>query len=62
MAAPHVAGVAALIKSMNQSLTPAEIKKIILDTVDAKASLNGKVLTGEDSMLIKPQRHGIPLP
>ena len=48
MAAPHVAGVAALIKSMNQSLTPAEIKKIILDTVDAKASLNGKVLTGED--------------
>jgi subtilisin family serine protease len=46
MAAPHVAGVAALIKSMNQSLTSAEIKKIILDTVDAKASLNGKVLTG----------------
>ena len=46
MATPHVSGVAALVKSVNQSLTAVQIKNIILSTVDAKSSLTGKVSTG----------------
>ena len=46
MATPHVSGVAALVKSMNQSLTAVQIKNIILSTVDVKDSLSGKVSTG----------------
>jgi subtilisin family serine protease len=46
MTAPLVAGVAALIKSENSSLTNAEIKSAILDNVDVLASLDGKVATG----------------
>ena len=46
MATPHVSGVAALVKSMNQSLTAVQIKNIILSTVDVKSSLSGKVSTG----------------
>jgi subtilisin family serine protease len=46
MAAPHVSGVAGLIKSMDAGLTNQEIKDVILKSVDAKSSLTGKVLTG----------------
>ncbi len=46
MATPFVAGVAALIKAENSSLTAAQIKNAILDNVDVKSSLSGKVLTG----------------
>lgn len=46
MATPHVSGLAALIKSRNQSLTNAEIKEIILNTVDPLPQWSGKVLTG----------------
>jgi len=45
MATPHVSGVAALVKSVNQSLTSAQIKNIILSTVDIKSSLSEKVNT-----------------
>jgi subtilisin family serine protease len=45
MATPHVSGVAALVKSVNQSLTSAQIKNIILSTVDVKSSLAGNVST-----------------
>ena len=45
MATPHVSGVAALVKSVNQSLTAAQIKDIILSNVDVKSSLIGKVNT-----------------
>ena len=45
MATPYVSGVAALVKSLNQSLTAVQIKNIILSTVDEKSSLNGKVST-----------------
>jgi len=47
MAAPHVAGLAALIKGYNSSLTDTEIKDIILDTGDPLASLAGKTVTGK---------------
>jgi subtilisin family serine protease len=46
MAAPHVSGVAALIKACNPSLTNTEIKAAIENNVDSKLSLDGKVATG----------------
>jgi subtilisin family serine protease len=46
MAAPHVSGVAGLIKAFDPSLTNLEIKDAILNNVDAISSLSGKVLTG----------------
>jgi len=46
MASPHVAGVAALIMSVNPGLSDLEVKDCILNSVDAVPDLNGKVLTG----------------
>ncbi len=46
MATPHVSGVAGLIKALNPLLTNLEIKNAILNNVDAKSSLAGKVVTG----------------
>ncbi len=45
MATPHVAGVAALIKSRNPGLDDAQVKAQLLQYVDKKASLQGKVAT-----------------
>jgi len=45
-ASPYVANVAAKIKEANSKLTPSEIKKILLGTVDAKGFLKEKVATG----------------
>jgi subtilisin family serine protease len=46
MAAPHVSGVAGLIKALNPALSNLEIKDAILNNVDVISSLTGKVLTG----------------
>lgn len=46
MAAPLVAGAAALVWARNPSLTPAQLKQRLMDTADAKASLQGKVASG----------------
>jgi len=46
MAAPHVTGIAVLLKSAFPALTPAQIKTAILNGVDVKASLSGKCVTG----------------
>jgi subtilisin family serine protease/subtilase family serine protease len=46
MAAPHVAGAAALLKSAVPSLTGQEIKASILNTVDQLPSLAGLTVTG----------------
>lgn len=46
MAAPHVAGVAALLLADNPSLTIDELKATILDNVDLLPSLEGMTLTG----------------
>jgi cell wall-associated protease len=45
-AAPYVANVAAKIKSINDKLTPLEIKKVLMGTVDKKAFLKDKVSAG----------------
>ena len=46
MAAPHVAGAAALLKGYRPELSALEIKSIILSSADKIPSLSGKVLTG----------------
>jgi subtilisin family serine protease len=45
MAAPHVAGLAALIWAYHGGLTYAQVKAGILNGVDPKSSLEGKILT-----------------
>lgn len=45
-AAPYVAGVAGKVIDTNPALTPKQVKDIILQTVDAKSFLVGKVKTG----------------
>ena len=45
MATPHVTGAAALLKSCNPNLTPAQIKSYLLDNVDYSPYLQGKVAT-----------------
>jgi len=45
MATPHISGVAALVKAVNPRLSPRQIKNVILNNVDVKSSLSGKVNT-----------------
>ncbi|MDO8424936.1 MAG: S8 family serine peptidase [bacterium] len=47
MAAPHVAGVAALVKGFNKNATTAQIKEIVMETGDALTSLAGKTVSGK---------------
>lgn len=42
-AAPYVAGVAAQVKDQNKALSPRQIKDIIMNTVDGRDYLKGKV-------------------
>lgn len=46
MAAPHVAGAAALLLSKYPNLTVDQLKKVLLDTVDPLPSLKGITVTG----------------
>jgi subtilisin family serine protease len=46
MATPHVAGLAGLVKAANGSLTYAQIKDIIMASVDERASLRGTTVSG----------------
>lgn len=45
-AAPYVANVAGKIKEMNPSLTPSQVKEILMGTVDKKSFLSDKVKAG----------------
>src|SRR3712207_3210404 len=46
MGTPHVAGVAPHLKSQQPTLDDAQLKTRILDGVDAKGTLSGRVLKG----------------
>ena len=46
MATPHVTGVAALLLSQAPQLTAAQLKQVILATVDPLPTLTGKTVTG----------------
>lgn len=46
MAAPHVAGAAALVLANRPTLTPQELKNALLLSVDAKPAFAGRVVTG----------------
>ncbi len=46
MAAPHVAGVAALLRALDPAITVSRIKDIILGSVDKLPSLQGKTVSG----------------
>ena len=46
MAAPHVAGVAALLLAQNPGWSTAQLKSRILGTTDALAALSGRCVTG----------------
>ncbi|MBY6037162.1 S8 family serine peptidase [Fictibacillus nanhaiensis] len=46
MATPHVSGIAALVKSVNPTYTPAQIKDAIMRTTTKLSSLTGKNVTG----------------
>jgi subtilisin family serine protease len=54
MATPHVAGVAALIKSQEPDLDDAQVKAKLLRYVDEKASLQGEVATNGRLNAVKP--------
>ncbi|MGB3494132.1 MAG: S8 family serine peptidase, partial [Elainellaceae cyanobacterium] len=46
MAAPHVSGIAALLLAENPDLRPADVKKILMETVDVTADLAGTTVSG----------------
>lgn len=60
MAAPHVAGLAALIEGYNPNLTIAQVKNIILTTGDNKVSLSGKTVSGKRINAQKALQAAIP--
>ncbi|MCI0460421.1 MAG: S8 family serine peptidase [Gemmataceae bacterium] len=60
-AAPHVAGTAALILSVNPNLSYAEVRDLILHNVDVVPDLVGKTVTGGRLNIFKAVR-ATPLP
>ena len=67
MATPYVAGLAALIKSVNSSLSYFDMRTIILGTTDLVPDLNGKIGTGgrvnaEQALLVAQGATPIPTP
>lgn len=48
MATPHVAGLAALLKAANPSLTAAQIKDCIINSGEANSGLSGLVSSGKE--------------
>ncbi|MCW2276516.1 Ca2+-binding RTX toxin-like protein/subtilisin family serine protease [Rhodoblastus acidophilus] len=69
MATPHVTGAAAFLAALNPSLTAAQIKTLLLNNVDLKANLSGKMVTGGRLNLynaalnvnVAPPQYGVPI-
>jgi len=53
MATPHVAGMAAMLLSVNSSLSYSQIKDILITTVDPNAAMAGKMVSGGRANLYK---------
>jgi subtilisin family serine protease len=60
MAAPHVSGAAALLLAQNSSLTPAQLKNILMSTGDAIPALQGKTVSGKRLNIYNAIRSAIP--
>ena len=61
MAAPHVAGVAALVKAVHPEYGYSQLKSVILSTTDAKPAFAGKMTTGgrlDASKAVSGSAHG----
>ena len=56
MAAPHVAGAAALVWSAHPTWTYKQVKNALMNNVDPVASLNGKTVTGGRLNVVKAVR------
>jgi subtilisin family serine protease len=52
-AAPYVARAAGVVVDMNSNLRPADIRRILMGTVDVKPFLAGKVMSGG---IVNPER------
>ncbi|HKP36126.1 MAG TPA: S8 family serine peptidase [Pyrinomonadaceae bacterium] len=61
-AAPHVTGVAALLKAQNPSRSYAAIKSAILSNVDSRPGLRGRVVSGGRLNAYEPLIPRVPLP
>ena len=46
MATPHVAGIAGLVMSASPAMTPAELKTLLMDSVDTKSALTDSCVSG----------------
>ena len=62
MASPHVAGVAALIRSQDPGLDDAQVKAKLLRSVDQKASLQGEVATNGRLNAVRPLTENAQMP
>jgi len=65
MATPFVAGIAGLMLAVNPSLSPAQLKSLIMQNVDKVPALNGKVKSGgrvNAEKAVAAARGGSPLP
>jgi subtilisin family serine protease len=60
MATPHVAGAAAVLKSLRPTATVAQLRAALLDSGDPKAALAGKTVTGRRLNLRSALEHGGP--
>ncbi len=62
MATPHVAGMAAILTSVNSSLTYADIKSALLRGVDTSAAFSGKMTSGGRANLYRSLTLAYPTP
>ncbi len=62
MASPHVAGAAALVWSLDPSLSVAEMKALLMETGDSLPALDGKTASGKRLNLLSALEEADPAP